>query len=126
MVGIPGVPSSKARLGKGHLKLPEPSEHSIQLGIMQWLALHPEHYTWRNNSGKLPTKSGRLVSFGKVGSADILGVSKDGRIIALEVKRPSTRKHTTPAQDAFLEEITKRGGIAGVVCSIEDVQELLT
>jgi hypothetical protein len=66
-----------------------------------------------------------LVHFGKVGSADILGIAKDGRLIALEVKKPSTRADTTPTQVEFLAELAKRGGIAGVVTSVEDVARLL-
>lgn len=93
---------------------------------MEYLALRPDIYCWRNNSGKLTDRAGRLVSFGKVGSADILGIAPDGRLMALEVKKPSTRKNTSPAQKEFLGEISKRGGIAGIVTSIEEVDLLMT
>lgn len=107
-------------------RLPEPSEHSIQLGIQQYLTLKGI-YHWRNNSGALPDRNGRIVRFGKAGSADILGVqSKTGKIVAIEVKKPSTRKDTTLLQREFLTAVHKCGGLSGVATSEEDVDKILS
>ncbi len=65
------------------------------------------------------------MHFGKVGSADILGVAKDGKIVAIEVKKPDGKYKVTPAQEAFLSEISDRGGYAGVATCIEDVERIL-
>jgi hypothetical protein len=106
-------------------KLPSPTEHEVQLAIQAYLALQG-HFCWRNNSGALPDKRGRLVRFGRVGSSDILGCHKDnGRLIALEIKRPGMPYKPTPAQLAFLDEITRRGGYAGIATSIDDVKAIL-
>ena len=102
------------------------TEHALQLQIMDYLSLnYPKHYFWRNNSGALRNKYDRLVRFGKVGSSDILGVSPDGRFIALEIKRPDGSYKPTPAQLEFLQAVASRGGIAGIVTSTEEVDQLL-
>lgn len=102
------------------------TEHAVQLGIMQYLSLrYPEHYLWRNNSGRLPSSKGRMVAFGKVGSADIIGIAPDGRFVAIEIKRPDRSYKPTPAQLEFLEAIKSRGGYAGIVTCPEDVDAIL-
>ncbi len=58
------------------------------------------------------------------GVSDILGCL-DGKLVALEVKTPERRKNVSDDQQRFIEHINKEGGIAGVVCSIDDVDELL-
>ena len=100
------------------------TEHAIQLQIIEYLKLQfPAFYCWRNNSGAYQTQKGHYVQFGKKGSADIIGISPDGRFVALEVKKPGEKPKEH--QKEFLEEILTRGGIAGVVTSIEDVKLLL-
>ena len=59
------------------------------------------------------------------GIADIIGILPNGIMLALEVKRPSTRKRTTEHQQAFLEAIRQNNGLAGVVSSVEETEELL-
>lgn len=49
-----------------------------------------------------------------------------GRFIAMEVKRPSTRGTVTARQQAFLDAISEAGGTSGVVVSVEEALELLT
>lgn len=58
------------------------------------------------------------MRFGKVGSADIIGLSPQGRFIAVECKDKSK---ATEKQIEFLEEVRKRGGIAILAHSIDDV-----
>ena len=77
------------------------------------------HFCWRQNTGamKMPDagrrRGFRFVKFGAAGVSDILGVALDGRMLALEVKTGKTA--ATAAQRAFVEEVKKRGGRAGVV-----------
>ena len=80
--------------------------------------------SWRNNTGALKDREGRLVKYGLCpGSSDIIGIMPDGRFLAIEVKRPG--KNPTPAQANFIEIVRKYGGIAGVVRSVEELDHLL-
>ena len=79
---------------------------------------------WRNNTGALKDKDGRLVRYGLFpGSSDIIGIMPDGRFLAIEVKKPG--KKPTPEQLNFIEVIRRHGGIAGVVHSPEELEGLL-
>ena len=79
---------------------------------------------WRNNTGKLEDKKGRWVTFGFVGSGDLIGFrNSDGKFISLEVKVPG--KKASPEQVRFINAVLKAGGIAGVVYGPEDVEKLL-
>jgi hypothetical protein len=100
-------------------------EGMVLASILEYLELR-RIYAWRNNSGavKVERKGGSgFVRFGKVGSADILGILDDGRFLAIEVKSKDGR--ATLAQLQFLAEIAKRGGLAFVARSIEDVEREL-
>ena len=67
-----------------------------------------------------------MVHFGKVGSADILGIHKPtGKFLAIEVKRPDMSYKPTPAQLEFLQEIRDAGGLCGIATSTEDVDRIL-
>lgn len=56
------------------------------------------------------------------GQPDILG-SYQGRVLALEVKRPGGR--ATPLQLATLAKWRQAGAVAGVVRSVEEVKNLM-
>jgi len=64
---------------------------------------------WRNNSGALKDPTGRLIRFGLTGSADILGLVKGGRFLAIEVK--TTTGKQSEAQKCFEKMIRDFGGI---------------
>jgi hypothetical protein len=101
------------------------TEHNVQLQLMEYLAYKPV-YVWRNNSGALRDKRGIPVRFGKIGSADILGIDKrSGKFIAIEVKRPDGSYKPTPAQLEFLQEIKDAGGLCGIATCTEDVDRIL-
>lgn len=58
------------------------------------------------------------------GVPDILGViPSDGRILAIELKSKTGR--VSPEQRAFLDQIVKDGGVAGVARSIDEVKQIL-
>ena len=79
---------------------------------------------WRQNTGRLPDRNGRMVSFGLCeGSADILAIAPGGIFVAVECKVPAGRNQqgkktpegkTTEAQDRFLAAVRARGGRAGI------------
>lgn len=55
---------------------------------------------------------------------DIVGCV-EGRFVGIEVKRPSNRNGVTPGQQAELDAIREAGGIAGVVTSVKEAEELI-
>lgn len=60
--------------------------------------------------------------FQESGIPDLIGCWR-GRFLGLEVKQPG--EEPTPLQLRSLSLITRAGGIAGVVTSVGDVQDLL-
>lgn len=101
--------------------LPSPTEHEIQHTILDYLN-KAGHFCWRNNTGAVGSiykGKQRFFRFGFRGSADILGISKLGRMIAIEVKRKGGK--ATDDQINFLENIRTRGGHAFVADCLEDV-----
>jgi len=79
-------------------------------------------FAWRNNSGATVAGEGasrRFVRYGLVGSSDILGILPDGQFLGIECKSPTGR--TTKAQEAFLDEIEGRGGLAILARDVNDV-----
>jgi len=78
---------------------------------------------WRNNTGAMHDRTGRLVRFGLcVGSSDIVGIAPDGRFLAVECKTDKGR--TTDAQDRFLAAVIRAGGKAGVARSADDALQI--
>ena len=71
---------------------------------------------WVNNVGR---KGG--VRFGKKGLPDIIGYSKEGKFVGVECKNLNTRDALTDEQDAFLWNLYRAGGRAGVVFLKGDV-----
>lgn len=105
------------------------TESNVVAACMDYL-LQKGHYVWRNNTGvtkaeyemKDGTVKKRFWRAGVVGSSDILGIAKDGKMIAVECKKPG--KKTTEAQDEFLQKIDKRGGYAIIAFGIDELQEV--
>jgi hypothetical protein len=101
-------------------------EKDIQYGILIWLC-YKGIFCWRTNSGSAfyPKKGGgtRMINFGIPGISDIIGVLPDGKFLAIEVKRPDGK--LTEAQSNFIFEVNRRGGIAFVARSIDDVKDRL-
>lgn len=89
------------------------------------------HFVWRNNSGVVKSdytnKYGqykkRMWRAGVKGGSDILGIAKNGKMIAVECKIKGNKP--TELQTQFLEEIKSRGGYAIIAYDLEDVQNVL-
>ena len=107
----------------------EPSESDILRAIMALLRHHPRvAQYWRQNSGTFQERnrdgSVRYIRANtQKGMSDIMGVLKDGRTLAIEVKSRTGRMR--PGQEEFLQTIRQAGGVAGVCRSVEDAQRLL-
>jgi len=93
-------------------------ESELQKDILQWL-WYNKIYSWRNNSGAYKTDGGRWIKYGRVGSADIIGVLEGGQFLAIECK--SEKGKLTEHQKLFLANIKANGGVAFVARSIQDV-----
>lgn len=97
-------------------------EQTLVNQILAYLTLSG-HYVWRQNTGAMTTKEGRFVRFGHKGISDIIGVAKDGRMIAVECKIKPNKP--TIFQSDFINEVKDRGGYAGVAYDLDDVINLM-
>lgn len=111
------------------LTRPEPTEAAVLGMILRSLKSHPK-VVWfaRMNSaaGKLvypDGKQSRFMKFGFVGQPDILGQVVGGKLLAIEVKRPSGR--VSDDQQAFVLKASSNGALAFVARSVADVFEVL-
>ena len=98
------------------------AEGDIVRGILQYLHLRRIE-AWRNNTGCLRDRTGRPVTFGRVGSGDIFAILDGGRFMSIECKQEG--KCPTKKQKAFAEIINRAGGLAIVARSIDDVEDAL-
>ncbi len=114
------------------LTRPEPTEAQAMQAVRTALHYHPA-VAWvaRVNSGSawLRGKDGRdrPVKFHDIdGCSDLLGQLRgSGRLLAVEVKRPSTRGDATDAQLAFLQRVRNAGGVAFVAAAADEaIREL--
>jgi hypothetical protein len=101
-------------------RLNKPKEKETQKAILEYLT-YRGHYCWRNSTGAFSNEKKHFYRFGKKGSADIIGISREGKGIAVEVK--STGKKPTPEQIEFIREFRVRGGIGLVAYSVDDCIE---
>lgn len=98
-------------------------EADIQKDVLQ--ALHTlGHAAWRINTMGVPIhrkgEEGHFRPAPTKGIADVLGIRKrDGRFIAVEVKQPG--KKPSDDQEIFLDQVRRKGGIAIVATSIDDI-----
>jgi hypothetical protein len=106
------------------LKRPEPTESAVLSAILRALRIHPAvvwHARMNTGAGQLLRLNGasQFIRFGFKGQPDILGQLRDGRLLAIEVKRPSGV--VSPEQQAFLSRASENGAVAFVARSVADV-----
>ncbi|MFZ4539680.1 VRR-NUC domain-containing protein [Propionivibrio sp.] len=91
--------------------------------VLKVLKNHPKvAFVERQNTGV--AKVGKsFIKFGWRGCSDLIGMLKDGRWLAVEVKAPKGR--VRPEQAAFLETVLKAGGVAFVARDCRDVARVL-
>ena len=78
---------------------------------------------WRNNTGVLPDKTGRPIKFGLcVGSSDIIGITPNGRFMAIECK--TAIGQPTDAQLRFINAVQRAGGRAGIARCADDAVKI--
>ena len=82
-------------------------------------------FAFRNNTGKLQDRFGRWVTFGLVGSSDVLGwCRRCGRALAVEAKTP--RGKLSEAQVAFGSMAMSSCVIYCVARSVDDALRALS
>lgn len=109
------------------------SEASILQDIR--LALGRRSVLFRNNSGAYQDKTGRWIHYGvgSPGGSDLIGwhtveITPDmvGKRVAvftaIEVKKPTGK--VTDAQQNFVDQVQKAGGIAGICRSVQEAEAL--
>ena len=113
------------------MKLKQPREADIQRVIIQYLELLGAVVV-RVNSGGMKV-DGRFVRFNSEdGCSDLLGCL-NGRMIAVETKRPgwtpakpgSERHAREQRQGAFLDRVNRAGGLGMFARSVADVETAL-
>jgi hypothetical protein len=88
--------------------------------VLQALRTH-RTVAWvrRQNTGAARV-GGRFIKFGWAGCTDLLGMMKDGRLLAVECKRPRGGKLSSE-QSHFIEMVNQFGGCAFIATSALDV-----
>lgn len=98
-------------------------ERDVLKEVLGAVTYHPR-VAWaeRMNSGVMQ-QGGRYVRFGFVGCPDIVGQLRDGRFLAIEVKRAG--KDATEKQLEFLGRVHRNHGLAFVARSAADARNAL-
>ena len=93
-------------------------EGLVKAAILEYLYVRG-FFAWNNPTGALEVRPRQWMRFGKVGSADIMGCLPGGRFLAIECK--AERGRLSGAQQDFLYEVERLGGLAIVARSWTDV-----
>ena len=98
-------------------------EAAALVEVLKALRHHPA-IAWaeRQNTGAAQV-GGRFVRFGWRGCSDVIGMLKDGRLLAVEVKAPSGKLRAEQAE--FLSLVRRFGGVAFMARSCRDVLDEL-
>jgi len=73
-------------------------EKEIQAELIKIIRKHPEvAFIDRANSGKVRVKGG-FMQLHKKGTPDLIGFTKQGKFIGIELKRPDTKNKAKPEQ----------------------------
>ncbi len=105
---------------------PAPTEGPVVRAIERMLRRRTDIYAWRNNTGAYKPKEGRrrFIRYGHAGSADFIGVTRGGKFIALEAKRPGGGKQSEK-QERFEAKVTEQGGIYAIVRSVDEAMQVI-
>ena len=125
------LPEQPKRRRPGTVRRPVVREIEVQRQILTALALHPKvARIERINvmAGRLVSRDGKPSRFMRScrrGRVDLDGFTRDGKIIAIEVKTPARRNTVTAEQRAYLDQVSAAGGLAGVACSVEEARAIV-
>jgi VRR-NUC domain len=103
-------------------EIPALLESDVLPTVLEALRYHPKvDWVERFNSGVFHVED-RTIRAAFTGCSDIIGQLKDGRMLAVEVKRPGGV--ATADQQAFLHRVG-RAGVAFVATGVDDVWRCL-
>jgi hypothetical protein len=113
------------------LTRPEPTEAEVLASIIVYLTAQQRlgRVVWfsrmNTGAGKLQYGNGtsQFMRFGFKGCPDILGQLPCGRLLAVEVKRPSGR--VSEDQASFISKAANSGAVAFVARSVDDVARVM-
>ena len=88
--------------------------------VLQALRTHSAVAWVRRQNNGAAKVGGRFIKFGWTGCSDLLGMLKDGRLLAVECKRPKGGK-VSSEQAHFIAMVNQFGGCAFVATSAMDV-----
>lgn len=92
--------------------------------ILLTLGALPHIRIWKNQTGKARSIDGkRIISFGLKGSADIIGIIKPGKFLAIEVKSGQAKQ--SKEQIAFAKMVTNMGGVYILARELSDISHLM-
>jgi hypothetical protein len=97
------------------------TEKVTQRHILAYLD-HEGYLAWRNNSGLVNIR-GHMYAMAPAGSPDIVGMTKTGQWLGIEVKDIKTKQN--PNQVMFQKKVELNGGLYIVARSLEDVKQVL-
>lgn len=103
--------------------IPLPLERDVLRACLALLKLRGV-FAWRTNQGGVPLKEGGFRPGPTRGVSDIIGVLPGGRFLAVECKRIGGR--VSEEQWAFLESVTRAGGLALIAHSAEELDAQLS
>ncbi len=103
-------------------KQPSQKENVVLSQCLEYLKLVGV-FAWRNNTGACKIGK-RYITFGYVGSSDILGILPNGQFLAVECKREKGGR-LSDKQKEFLNRINENRGFAICVNSLCDLQSKL-
>ncbi len=101
-----------------------PLESDSLAEVLQALRTHSAVAWVRRQSTGTAKIQGRYIQFGWAGCSDLLGMLKNGRLLAVECKRPKGGK-VSSEQAHFISMVNQFGGCAFVATSLNDVLENL-
>ncbi len=96
-------------------------ESHIQKAIIDFLKVKKILCFKHRNVGiyKQATNSYIPLAFGEKGISDIIGCLKNGRFLAIEVKRKGNKPSNEQLE--FIERVNKMGGVGIIAYSLDDV-----
>lgn len=79
---------------------------------------------WRNETGTAKSfDNDRVIKYGLKGSSDIIGITRDGRFLAIEIK--VGKDFLKPDQIAFKLMIEKNNGLHYVIRNEDQIKDMI-
>ena len=124
MMGKPAQFQKPVPEKRTYTKSAEIPESQILKAVLTLLKHHPKvAKVWRVNSGTFQVGERYVRANTAKGMADIMGIMKHGRTLAVECK--SRLGTLQPHQRDFLRSISDAGGLAFVARSVDDANDKL-